>query len=70
MLSKAVSQGSKTECPQGQQAGGEDSTEMQRLVKTQPPVCTCSSNCHTPGEGPRVARATKFSSKVRSPDFT
>ena len=39
MLSKAVSQGSKTECPQGQGAGGEDSTEKQRLVKTQSPVC-------------------------------
>lgn len=70
MLSKVLSQGSKTECSQGQGAYGEDSTEQQRLVKTQLPVCTCSSNCHTPGEGPRVARVTKFSSKVRSPDFT
>lgn len=70
MLSKVLSQGSKTERSQGQGAGREGSTEQQRLEKTQLPVCTCSSNCHMPGEGPRVARVTKFSSKVRSPDFT
>lgn len=42
---------------------------VETVAGTQLPICKCNSNGGTTGGGPRVGRAAKFSSKVRSPDF-